>query len=352
MRILLILASTFLSSLLLAELMKKVALRFDIVDKPNTDLKTHKKATPYLGGGAVLGSVFVGLTTGFFYYDLDVASMLPMVLMFVVIAGLGLVDDIRNLSWKIRIIVQFLVGICTYYTGFALNVSSTPLLNVLITAFWISAIINSINIIDIMDGLSSGVAGASGLGFGVLGMVNGIHMLTVLGFTLFGASIGFLIHNFRPASIFLGDMGSTLVGLILAYLGIIIARSHDASLSGLLIALLLLYVPLFDLVFVSIIRIANGKSPFKGSPDHFAIRLRNSGISVEGTVSIAYSVQLMFVFLAIILNSRPEVSIPVVLGVMIMSVMFGSGLIYLPKIKRHGLSQRILSEAAVTKDEQ
>jgi len=164
--------------------------------------------------------------------------------------------------------------------------------NVVLTVFWVLTLTNAFNIIDIMDGLSGGVSAISILFMVIITYINGQYFISVLAAALLGAVLGFLKYNFVPAKIYLGDSGSLFLGFMLASLSMIASYSQSNRLA-LLSPLVLFAVPLFDLSYVVVMRLLKKKSPFRGSKDHYAVRMRIYGISVKKIVLFSYALSFV-----------------------------------------------------------
>ena len=159
----------------------------------------------------------------------------------------------------------------------------------LMTVVWMLAVINAFNIIDIMDGLSAGTAMIASLVLFVSAVITSHYMMAVMSLALAGALLGFLRYNFQPATIYLGDAGSMFIGLMLGTLAMIgVYTEHNQA--GYLAPLVILGVPLYDTMLVMYLRWRKGMSVIQGSPDHFALRLRKSGLSTRQTVLTTYIV--------------------------------------------------------------
>jgi UDP-GlcNAc:undecaprenyl-phosphate GlcNAc-1-phosphate transferase len=151
---------------------------------------------------------------------------------------------------------------------------------------------NALNIIDVMDGLSSGV-GAIACGFlFIVAVSSGQTGIATMILALMGALIGFLKYNYQPASIYLGDAGSLFLGFMLGALGMVGIYAENNAVA-VLAPILILGVPIFDTLFVMMVRWMRGINPLKGSPDHFALRLRRWRLSVKQTVALSYSVSII-----------------------------------------------------------
>jgi UDP-GlcNAc:undecaprenyl-phosphate/decaprenyl-phosphate GlcNAc-1-phosphate transferase len=171
---------------------------------------------------------------------------------------------------------------------------------VALTILWVMAITNAFNLIDIMDGLASGVGAIAALVLVIINYRSGKELIVPLSVALAGSLIGFLRHNFKPAKIYLGDTGSLFIGLMLAALSMNGAYTR-VSLVGVLAPILILGVPVFDMLLVIYIRFRRGIPVMQGSSDHFALRLRKWRLSVVQTVVSSYFVAFLLGLVALVL---------------------------------------------------
>jgi UDP-GlcNAc:undecaprenyl-phosphate GlcNAc-1-phosphate transferase len=236
-----------LLSVYLTPLMRQAALRFGIVDRPDGRLKNQAEPVPYLGGLAVYIAFLVTLAFTF-TFDREVLGLL---LGGTLLLLLGLVDDFGVLSPKVKLMGQFLAAFVMVKAGIKVQIVFLPdLVNIILSAFWIVAVTNAFNIIDIMDGLAAGVASVCCLVLSYVAIVNGRPVIAMMTLSLAGAMIGFLRYNFSPAKIYLGDTGSLFIGCMIA--SICLIGSYTAhNRIGILIPVVVLGVPLFDMLFVS-----------------------------------------------------------------------------------------------------
>jgi UDP-GlcNAc:undecaprenyl-phosphate GlcNAc-1-phosphate transferase len=278
-----------LLSVYLTPLMRQAALRFGIVDRPDGRLKNQAEPVPYLGGLAVYVAFLVTLAFTF-TFDREVLGLL---LGGTLLLLLGLVDDFGVLSPKVKLMGQFLAAFVMVKAGIKVQIVFLPdLVNIILSAFWIVAVTNAFNIIDIMDGLAAGVASVCCLVLSYVAIVNGRPVIAMMTLSLAGAMIGFLRYNFSPAKIYLGDTGSLFIGCMIA--SICLIGSYTAhNRIGILIPVVVLGVPLFDMLFVSYIRWRRGMSILLGSPDHFALRLRKWRLTTRQTVLCSYGLSAL-----------------------------------------------------------
>jgi len=320
---------SLLVSLVLAYLVRSWAPRWGLVDQPG-HRKVHARPVPFGGGLAIWAGVVLPLALGQILLELwhrspssaDGTARLPAwlgsvgafvephlpgllaqsrSLWFFLAAGtvlmlLGLVDDVRRLDWRLRIVVELAVAAAVVFVqGWKLTLFvDVPALTNLISVLWIVGLINSINFLDNMDGLAGGVS-AIAAGFLAMYMLlvpEGANpQLFVAGFLflLVGAIAGVWGHNRPPARIFMGDAGSYFIGFCLAVMTILATFSGpEVPRHSILAPLCVLAVPLYDTVSVICIRLRNGQSPFEGDTNHFSHRLVALGLSKTQAVLTIY----------------------------------------------------------------
>ncbi|MBN2108503.1 MAG: undecaprenyl/decaprenyl-phosphate alpha-N-acetylglucosaminyl 1-phosphate transferase [Deltaproteobacteria bacterium] len=270
-------------SLYLTPIVIEAALKYDIVDRPDGKLKNHDRPTAYLGGLAVyLAFLFTLALT--FDFSSDVLGILLAGSMLVM---LGVIDDLRPLGPGLKLLGQAVAVLVLMRAGLYIKIAVLPPgIALVLTFFWLMATINAFNIIDIMDGLASGVACIASAVLFIVAVINRQTMMSILTVSLCGALIGFLRYNKRPARIYLGDAGSMLLGLTLGALAMM-GHYSERNPVGYFAPLLILGVPLFDTAYVMFLRWRKGIPVIQGSPDHFALRLRRAGCSVRATVLLS-----------------------------------------------------------------
>ena len=276
-------ALPFLVTFMLTPFFIRLAKRFDIVDHPGKR-KIHKKAIPLLGGAAI----YCGLLAGLLVNQGAIASLLPIIVGATIILSVGLVDDIRGLSAQLRFFVELFVvlvlvkfGVCVSFlpSGFWGDLGE-----IAVTLVWVVGVTNACNYLDGLDGLATGSAIINLFSFSVILHATNQPDLAVLAIALTSACLGFLPYNFRKAKIFLGDAGSTFLGFSLACIAISGNWAQD-NVVKLSIPMLVLGVPIFDMIFTTILRIREEKVKTKEIGDvgesmvieHEKTRLTNLG---------------------------------------------------------------------------
>ena len=279
---------TFMLSLCLAlhltPFVREAALKYDIVDKPDGTLKFQKKPVAYLGGLAVYVAFLLTVSL-FFDFEKDVLGML---LSGTIIILLGIIDDLKTIDPKLKLFGQAIAVFILIRAGIYIQLFFLPYWAcVILTFFWLIGMTNAFNIIDVMDGLSTGIGAICCLTLFAISILNGRPMIAILSISLSGALIGFLKFNFNPATIYLGDSGSMFLGLIIGALAMTGSYTENNLLACLAPAVIL-GIPIFDTLFVMCVRRKNGISVMHGSPDHYALRLRKWKLTTKQTVVISY----------------------------------------------------------------
>lgn len=296
----------FLLSFLLTPLMIPLAFALKVVDAPG-ERKIHKKVMPRLGGLAVicaflLPHLFAAILIFLLphlagVYLPGILSVLPRLLFFVmggaVIFIIGLFDDLKNIPPGKKIILEAIVIAIVVVTGLRFSIfPNLPFVASILTIIWILAITNAFNLLDNLDGLSSGVALISSLIFLYIAISNHQYFVATLLVIFAGAISGFLPYNFHPARIFMGDGGSLFIGYIMAGVTVLSTFYHEGqpTLLSLLMPVLILAVPLYDTASVVFIRFREGRKLFKGDKSHFSHRLLASGMSERSACLFIYLV--------------------------------------------------------------
>ncbi len=264
---------------------RNAGVKFGIVDKPDGVLKTHKEPIPYLGGLSIYLSFLISLSLVFEFNR----ETLGILFGGSIIATLGLIDDIGKLSPRIKIIGEFLAVYILIKSGIYIKLWFIPeYLSIPLTFLWMIGIINALNLIDVMDGLSAGVAFVASSIFFIIAIITENPSVAIISMALSGACLGFLNYNYNPASIFMGDSGSLFLGFILSSISIMLDYTK-LNKFGFIAPLFVLWIPIFETAYLFFTRLSKGLSPFKGSRDHTSMRLRALyNLSVRKTVGFFY----------------------------------------------------------------
>lgn len=252
------------------------------LDKPGGELKTHVGATPYLGGMAVFVPF---LTAAALVFEFD-RAFLALLLASTLAALLGLMDDFGAMRPGVKLVGQAIIVVVLLRADVRIGIEALPpLLNIVLTAIWMLAIMNAVNFLDIMDGLAATTCLIASLFFLVVALLTGEAMLASVSAALAGALAGYIKYSLPKARIFLGDCGSLFLGATLGSLALALDYS-TANPWAVVAPVLILGIPVFEIAFTVLVRIARRRAPWRGSPDHVALRLRRLGFSVPQVLAI------------------------------------------------------------------
>jgi UDP-GlcNAc:undecaprenyl-phosphate GlcNAc-1-phosphate transferase len=265
----------------------RVARRLGLVSRPGKG-RWSKKETPLLGGAAVLA----GFVVSCLVFGSPGARMAYILATSGFIFFLGLLDDILGLRPSIKLVGQAAGACLLIYGGVYVDIWF-PTIGIPLSILWFVGMSNAVNLLDNMDGVASGVCAISA---GVLvfhAASSGQFQIALAAAALCGSCAGFVIFNFPPARIFMGDSGSLFMGVALAALGVTATYREAANvLVTILVPVMVLGVPLFDMLFVSVLRKGHGRSITDGGKDHAAHRLVSLGLSERRTALLFYCVCL------------------------------------------------------------
>lgn len=283
-------ALAFVVGTVAAAAMRRLAIRHRLVDRPRAD-RIHANATPYLGGVAIVGGTLAAFAA-------VVHPISPQVLALAAAAAaiffLGLIDDLRSLSPAIRLTVECLAAIAVVAAGVHADVfASLPVLGHWVddagTVAWMVVITNSFNLLDNMDGAAAAIALVTSAILAALALAVGQPDLAVLLLALSAGCAGFLVHNWTPARMFMGDAGSLFLGFVISASVVQICATGDAAarpVTAIAGGLLLTFVAVVDTCTVLISRHRAGRRWIDGGTDHIAHRLRAAGLSTALTAFV------------------------------------------------------------------
>ncbi|MBD3232735.1 MAG: hypothetical protein GF315_03315, partial [candidate division Zixibacteria bacterium] len=272
-----ILLVSLLSTLAFTPVAMYAARRLGYLDQPGVR-KVHITPTPLMGGAAVFIGFSIAFLLGFFAAGLvDNGVLRGYIIGAALIFAVGLIDDAVGITPGSKLIGQVLAAVLFLtFSGAGAIIMNSPL-DITIGLLWMVTLMNALNFLDNMDGLCSGISFSAALGFTILGFSISHLLLTIMGIALMGTLIGFMYFNLNPAKIFLGDAGSMFLGYTLAAMGIMFAVSHSSP-QDLLVPLLIMSYPLFDISFVTFTRFREGRSVAQPGKDHTSHRLVDLGV--------------------------------------------------------------------------
>lgn len=286
----------FICSILITPIVKKLAFRMGATDAPEKR-KVHVKVMPRMGGLAIYITFLIGL----FIMRPDSPYHLAILIGSVIIILTGILDDIFNLSARVKLINQIAAAlVVVLWGGIDVDFINLPfdrklefgVLSVPITILWIIGVTNAINLIDGLDGLAAGVSSIALISISGMAIVMGDIYVMTIGFILLFSTLGFLLYNFHPAKIFMGDTGALFLGYMIAVLSLL--GFKNVTFISFIVPVIILGVPMTDTIFAIIRRLVN-KTPL-AAPDksHLHHRLLDHGFTHRQTVLLIYAISAMF----------------------------------------------------------
>ncbi len=321
--VLLLVAMGFAVSFAVTAGLTRIGARVGALDGEGVEgqVKATPRRIPNIGGIGIVAGLIVPLIAAFVFSAMRLAppNMLPddlasgvadewrpalvALIGLLAVHGLGLLDDRRPLPWAPKLVLMFVVpALVAWLSGTRVLTAldahvGGAWLSVALTAVWFAAVMNAMNFMDNMDGLAGGTAAVIAAATTGVAAVQGQWLVAGAGACLFGATLGFLPHNFPRARIFMGDGGSLVLGFGLAFLTTrltyVDSDSAEPRWDRMVIPLVLLAVPLYDMVSVIIIRLRQGRSPFVGDLQHLSHRFEGRGLSRPAVAVAVWSLALI-----------------------------------------------------------
>ncbi len=335
-------ALAFFICLLATPLIRRMALSRGWVAKPVKD-RWHTRTTALLGGIAIYGGMIIPLLfivdfSGVSFFGDDGVSLEPSLAHMLLLGGstlflLGLADDFIHIKPHSKLLGQILVAAMVTFMGFRLEWFTSLTLDTMVTMLWIVGVTNAYNLLDNMDGLCAGIGAISAFAMGMIFWQ--IAPDAAVAALIVGASLtAFLIYNFHPASIFMGDCGSLVVGFAVAALGLFYC--HLPGINGMAkyaVPVMVVMVPILDTTLVTFIRILSGRRASTGGRDHASHRLVLMGFSERGAVLSLYVIAVVAAAAAVFVHrsntlTAPSVIIPIGLSILLMGIYLSQLRIY------------------------
>ncbi len=338
---LLFLAGSFLLSLCLTPLVRRVAIRRGYVAVPK-DTRWHKKKTALMGGVAIFVSVAAfWVSLGFLLGWNNIGgSYLAMILCATAVFALGLADDLQNMDPQHKLAAQIVIASVLILFGVNLEWTISRTANLFISIVWVVGITNAFNLLDNMDGLSAGIAAIASIFLFLGNYLNpgpetGLILLLIVGYL--GAVLGFLVFNFNPASIFMGDAGSLFIGFVMACftvvggVGRVTGGTAAQLLSVMAIPIFILFIPILDTGFVSLMRKLFRRPISQGGRDHSSHRMVAIGFTEKKAVLVLYAFSVASGLLALAIHHLSIGPTLVLIVIYLLFVIFFW--IYLARVK-------------------
>ena len=264
----------FGSALLLTPLLRAVALRASRLKSGGAN---GSQSVPPIGGVAI--AIATLLLLPFAPLSFPVGLWIGALGM----GAIGFVDDKWPLSPFQKLAFQIFTVAITVGSGLRFNTTGSTVFDAVLTGVWLVWMCNAFNVLDMMDGLSAGAGAIASIGLAGLGLVGGAAPVVILGASLAGGFLGFLVYNAHPARVYMGDAGSLFAGFVLGAMSVQVSRAMP-GVQGELCAILVLGVPCFEALFLCVVRKKKGLPVMRASRDHVAQRLVRMGYSVGGAV--------------------------------------------------------------------
>lgn len=321
-----ILIVTFLTSVILVPISKRIAKHINALDYPN-ERKIHKRIMPRLGGLAIYGAFLVG----YIFYGSHTPQMLSILIGGFIIVVMGMIDDINPIKARYKLLVQIISSVIVVFYGrifisevslLGLNFNVIEPINYIVSCCIIVALINAINLMDGLDGMASGISSIYFLTIAIVAFIlnrfGGLDI--ILAVIMLGATLGFLVYNFPPASIFMGDTGSNFLGFMIAIISLL--GFKVTTFTSLIIPFVILALPIFDTCVSIIRRILKGQGIAEPDREHFHHQLLKMKFSQRTSVLIIYLINILFAVVSIFYVLGDNVSAMVIYILLLIMLLF------------------------------
>jgi UDP-GlcNAc:undecaprenyl-phosphate GlcNAc-1-phosphate transferase len=303
----------FLGGIAFVFILRKFSVRYKVLVTQNV---------PAIGGIAIGLSFMIACLSGLLFYRSFSAEAQGIIISSFIMLVFGVVDDWKELSIPAKLCAQVAATCVLIIFGVKTQVVYIGnLANLFITFLWVLGITNAFNHLDVIDGVAAGIALIVTLAFFTVSFLNGDIKNTILTLAFSGAILSFLIFNLPPAKIYMGNSGSHFLGFVLAAIALAISYAPLGRKIALFSPILILGFPIFDTVFLVLIRIMQGRSALKKSDDHIALRLLRLGYSKNRVFSFMLMVTFFFSFCGIIVSRAPNfIGIVIIIFVILASL--------------------------------
>lgn len=306
----------FILSFLLVPAVGSLGRRWGVMDRPGPR-KVHVIPVPRLGGLAIYVSAM--LTFGLLLGGAVRSQVFGILGGATLVSLVGFLDDAGKADYRLKLFLALpLAGIILILSGIHVALFSIPLLDDGLTLLWVIGVVSAFNLIDNMDGLCAGLVSIASFFFLALSVLNNQYLVAVLACAILGSALGFLVHNFHPANIFMGDGGTMFFGFMMAALGIKISFLQAPNHVTWVAPILVLAVPLFDTSLVTISRLRRRQVPFKSpGKDHLSHRLMALGLSQRQVAYVHYALGIASGLAALFVSRLSDQSASLVLALLV-----------------------------------
>ncbi|MCM3716139.1 glycosyltransferase family 4 protein [Halalkalibacter oceani] len=313
----------FIVTVLITPVVKRFAIKIGATDKPN-HRKVHQKVMARLGGLAI----YIGFLVGFLILQPESSYTIPILIGGFIIIVTGFLDDMIELSAKWKLLGQVAAAAVVVYGGVQVEFINLPFemqlefgwFSIPLTLLWIIGVTNAINLIDGLDGLAAGVSSIVLLTITGIAIMDGSMFVAALGVILLGSTLGFLVHNFNPAKIFMGDTGALFLGFMISVIALL--GFKNVTVSSLLVPIVILAIPISDTLFAIIRRLVQKKplsAPDKSHLHHCLLRL---GLTHRQTVLTIYAMTAFFSLAAVMMTMATFWTSVLIIFVLLFAIEF------------------------------
>lgn len=334
----LIILITFLVSFILTFLAKKIAYHVNAIDLPG-ERKIHTKPMPRCGGLAIFG----GFLVGYILYGVPSNQMLSILIGAFIIVFLGFIDDIKPIRARYKFMFQLIAAAVVVFYGknffteislLGFNFYFPTFINELISLIFIVAITNAINLIDGIDGLAAGISTINYITVAIIAVIlnkfGGLDI--ILSLIMVGSTLGFLVHNYPPAKIFMGDSGSYFLGFMIAVISLLGFKM--TTITSLVVPILILSIPIFDTILAIFRRILKGESIGTPDKEHLHHQLLKMKFGPRMTITVIYCINILFSIVSIfyvIGDNKLAIALYVVLMILLLFIVLNTDILFTHK---------------------
>ncbi|WP_077601542.1 MraY family glycosyltransferase [Oceanobacillus sojae] len=320
-----------LTAIITTPIIISISKRLNLVDQPD-NRKQHQKAVPSIGGLAI----FFGIAAGFLYLQPEHPQMTAIIIGAIIILLTGFLDDIFDIRPGTKLLGQILAASVVAYSGLVIEKLTLPFMGtvflgeyvgIALTIFWIVAAANAINLIDGLDGLAGGVSTIAFISILIMAVMDYRMIVIGLCVLLIGSTVGFLVFNFHPAKIFMGDTGALFLGYSIAIISML-GLFKNVAFFSFVIPIIVIALPVFDTLLAIIRRVQNKQGISVADRNHIHYRLLKNGYSHRESVLIIYAFSMFFGAMAIVVNNAQlmtslAVFCFIILGIHLFSIVCG-----------------------------
>ena len=333
--IFIIILVTLITSLILVPIVKKVAIHVNAMDEPNLR-KIHKVPMPRLGGLAI----YLAFLLGYILYGEISTQMISILIGSFLLILVGMIDDINSVPARYKLIVQIIAASIVVLYG---NLSFTEIsllgqriffnkiIGSIISIIFIVAITNAINLIDGLDGLAAGISSIYFLTIAIIAIIlnrlGGLDIIISL--IMLGSTLGFLVHNFPPAKIFMGDSGSLFLGFMISVIALL--GYKVTTFTSLIVPIVILAIPIFDTVFAILRRLLKGQNIGVADKEHFHHQLLKMKYSPMKSIIIIYLINIAFASVSIFYvlgDTQIAIAIYIILMILLLFVVLNTDILF------------------------